>query len=81
MSSPRGGGGGRPPHALLGKRWAFSLGEPSDFVNNNVLEVRLDGKGRVRKEWVRIRPVPTAEGWFETVWNDFMEDRIIVEED
>jgi succinate dehydrogenase/fumarate reductase flavoprotein subunit len=72
---------GRAPHALLGERWAFSLAEPSDFVSGNVLEVRLDGKGRVRKEWVPVRPVPPAEGWFETVWNDFMADRIIVEED
>ncbi len=72
---------GRSPHALLGKRWAFSLAEPSDFVSGNVLEVRLDAKGRVHKEWVPIRPVPPADGWFETVWNDFMNDRIIVEED
>jgi len=72
---------GRPPHALLGKGWAFSLAEPSDFVSRNILEVRLDRNGRVRKEWVSVRPVPPAEGWFESVWNDFMNDRIIVEED
>jgi succinate dehydrogenase/fumarate reductase flavoprotein subunit len=73
--------GGRPPHPLLGERWAFSLAGPSDFVNGSILEVRLDGRGRVRKEWVPVRPVPPAEGWFEAVWNDFMKDRIIVEED
>ena len=72
---------GRPPHPLLGERWAFSLAEPSDFVGANVLEVRLDARGRVRKDWVPVRPVPAAEGWFETVWNDFMKDAIVVEED
>jgi succinate dehydrogenase/fumarate reductase flavoprotein subunit len=72
---------GCPPHGLLGERWAFSLADPSDFVSGNVLEVRLDGRGRVHKDWVPVRPVPPAEGWFETVWNDFMKDAIIVEED
>jgi succinate dehydrogenase/fumarate reductase flavoprotein subunit len=72
---------GRPPHPLLGDRWAFTLAEPSDFVNANILEVRLDGRGGVRKEWVPVRPVPPAGGWFETVWNDFMKDAIVVEED
>jgi hypothetical protein len=72
---------GRKPHPLLGERWAFSLTDPSDFVSTNILEVRLDKRGRVHKQWVPVRPVPPAEGWFETVWNDFMKDGIIVEED
>jgi len=49
---------GQPPHALLGGRWAFSLAGPSDFVSGNVLEVRLDGKGRLHKSWVPVRPCP-----------------------
>jgi hypothetical protein len=69
---------GRKPHPLLGDRWAFSLTDPSDFVSANILEVRLDKRGRVHKQWVPVRPVPPAEGWFETVWNDFMKDGIIV---
>jgi len=72
---------GRPPHPLLGERWAFSPAEPSDFVGANVLEVRLDARGGVLKDWVPVRPVPAAGGWFETVWNDFMKDAIVVEED
>ncbi len=72
--------GGHKPHPGLGDRWAFSLTKPSDFVSTNILEVWLDKKGRVRKRWVPVRPVPAAAGWFETVWNDFRMDRIIVEE-
>ena len=72
---------GRKPHPLLGDRWAFSLTGPADFVSVNILEVWLDKKGQVRKEWIPVRPVPPAEGWFETVWNDFMKDAIIVKED
>jgi succinate dehydrogenase/fumarate reductase flavoprotein subunit len=72
---------GRKPHPLLGDRWAFSLTSPSDFVSRNILEVCLDKIGQVRKRWLPVRPVPPAEGWFETVWNDFMKDAIITEED
>jgi succinate dehydrogenase/fumarate reductase flavoprotein subunit len=69
---------GRKPHPGLGERWAFSLAGPSDFVSGNILEVWLDKKERVRKRWVPVRPLPAADGWFETVWNDFMKDGIIV---
>jgi succinate dehydrogenase/fumarate reductase flavoprotein subunit len=72
---------GKAPHPLLGNRWAFSLSAPEDLAAANILEVRLDGKGRVRKSWVPTRPVPGPEGWFENVWKDFREDRIVVEEE
>jgi succinate dehydrogenase/fumarate reductase flavoprotein subunit len=69
---------GRTPHPLLGGHWAFSLAERGDFVDSHVLEVRVDGRGRFRKKWVPVRPVPRPEGWFETVWEDFRKDRIVV---
>jgi hypothetical protein len=72
---------GRKPHPNLGERWAFSLTDPADFVSANILEVRSDKRGRVHKQWVPVRPVPPDEGWFETVWNDFMKNKIIAEED
>jgi hypothetical protein len=72
---------GRPPHALLGRRWAFSLAGPGDFVSANILEIRLDGRGRIQKKWVAVRPVPRPEGWFESVWADHRNDRIVVEEE
>jgi succinate dehydrogenase/fumarate reductase flavoprotein subunit len=72
---------GRPPHQDLGERWAFSLAGPDDFVSTRILEVRLDGHGSVHKEWVPVRPVPRPESWFETVWDDFRKDRIVVEEE
>ncbi len=72
---------GRPPHPRLGRRWAFTLSGPDDFVSGRVLEVRLDGRGRVVKEWRPVRPVPRPEGWFESVWADFRAGRIVVEEE
>ncbi|HPW17631.1 MAG TPA: FAD-binding protein [Candidatus Aminicenantes bacterium] len=72
---------GEPPHPRLGGRWAFSLAGPDDFVGRNILEVRLGGRGRPEKRWVPVRPVPPAEAWFETVWDDFRNDRIVAEEE
>jgi succinate dehydrogenase/fumarate reductase flavoprotein subunit len=72
---------GASPHPLLGGRWAFSLAGPDDFVGRNILEVRLDGRGRFEKRWVPVRPIPPAEAWFETVWDDYRNDRIVAEEE
>jgi hypothetical protein len=33
--------------------------------------------GSMRFEWEPVRPIPRDEGWFETIWRDFREDRII----
>ncbi len=73
--------GGRSPHPLLGRRWAFALAGPDDFVASRILEVRLDARGRIGTRWVPIRPVPRPDGWFETVWDAYRKDRIVVEED
>ncbi len=72
---------GRTPHPRLGPGWAFRLAGPGDFVSSHILEVRLDGRGRVLKDWVPVRPVPRPEGWFETVWADFRAGRIVAEEE
>ena len=72
---------GRPPHPRLGRGWAFSLTGPDDPVSGRILEVRLDGRGRVLKSWVPVRPVPRPDGWFESVWADFRGGRIVVEEE
>ncbi len=65
------------PCPALGEGAGFALAGPEDFVSRKVLELRLDGRGRVAKKWVDVRPIPPAEGWFETVWKDFLEDRIV----
>jgi succinate dehydrogenase/fumarate reductase flavoprotein subunit len=72
---------GRLPCPGLGPAWAFSLAAPEDFAGGKVLEIGLDSAGNIRKEWVGVRPVPSADGWFETVWNDSLRDRIVREEE
>jgi len=68
---------GEKPCPRVDDRWTFSLSGPRDFVSRKILEISLDERMNVRKEWVDIRPIPPAGAWFETVWNDFRNDRII----
>jgi succinate dehydrogenase/fumarate reductase flavoprotein subunit len=71
---------GRIPAEGLEEGWRFSLAGDGDFVGRHILEVWLEG-GEARKRWVAPRPIPGAEGWFETVWHDFEGGRIFDEED
>jgi len=68
---------GERPGPELGDEWRFTIASPDDFVNRNILEVRLTGPGEVEKRWEEPRPVPEDEGWFETVWRDYVNDRVI----
>jgi succinate dehydrogenase/fumarate reductase flavoprotein subunit len=69
--------GGEKPCDLLDDSWRFSVGSPDSFVNTKILEMSLDENMNVHKNWVDIRPIPRAEKWFEKVWNDYMNDKII----
>jgi hypothetical protein len=60
--------GGDPVSDALGDAWRFSVNPPGAFVDAHILEVTLESEGRVRKNWVPIRPIPADDGWFENVW-------------
>ncbi len=70
--------GGEKPAPTLGDEWRFAAAEtaPAD----DILEIGLATDGSLRKRWTRPHPVPEADPWFENVWADFREDRIITEE-
>lgn len=72
---------GQEPCPGLGPEWRFSLNPKSSFVGQKILEVFLNGRGKIEKRWVDARPIPRASGWFETVWKDYREDRIVREEE
>jgi len=72
---------GEKPCPDLDDAWRFSLAGENDFVSRNILEISLAERGGVDKRWVPPKPIPREPGWFETVWHDFMKDRIIREED
>ena len=72
---------GVKPCPELGDQWRFSLNPRRALVDRKILEIFLDDSGEVVKKWVNIRPIPNVEGWFESVWRDFREDRIVREEE
>jgi succinate dehydrogenase/fumarate reductase flavoprotein subunit len=61
----------------LGDEWRFRLNEKDSFVNKKILEIFLDEQGKAQKQWVKVRPIPQEETWFENVWNDYLKDDII----
>ncbi len=68
---------GKKPCDQLGDEWKFSLSQADDFVNQKILEIWLDENFKVKKQWVEVRPIPQEEAWFETVWNEYRQDRIV----
>ena len=65
---------GQKPCENLGDEWRFSLNEEESFVEKKILEVRLDEKMEITKDWVEIRPIPQEESWFENIWKDYLAD-------
>jgi hypothetical protein len=72
---------GTEPCPGMGEMWRFSLNPPQTFVDQKILEISLDERGKVVKKWVDIQPIPREETWFESVWNDYREGRVVREED
>lgn len=68
---------GEKPCKEMGDEWKFSLNKDDTFVNKKILEIDLDESSNVKKQWVKIRPIPQEESWFENVWNKYIKDNII----
>jgi succinate dehydrogenase/fumarate reductase flavoprotein subunit len=68
---------GEKPCPELDDSWKFLVESRESFVSRKILEISLDEKMNVRKHWADIRPIPSDEAWFENVWNDFRNDRIV----
>jgi hypothetical protein len=68
---------GEKPVAELSDDWRFALNTKDAFVEQKVLEIRLDADSEVKKEWVDVRPLPDEDTWFENVWNKYMKDEIV----
>ena len=50
---------------------------PTTPASQEILEVWIDSRGEVKTRWVPPRPVPADEGWFEEVWKEYREGRVI----
>jgi succinate dehydrogenase/fumarate reductase flavoprotein subunit len=68
---------GELPCPSLDDAWRFKRNEPGASIDREVLEVWMDAQGEVESRWVPVRPVPSDEGWFEQVWRDYREGRVI----
>jgi succinate dehydrogenase/fumarate reductase flavoprotein subunit len=68
---------GELPCPSLDDAWRFKRNEPGASVDREVLEVWIEARDDVRSRWVPVRPVPRDEGWFEQVWRDYREGRVI----
>jgi succinate dehydrogenase/fumarate reductase flavoprotein subunit len=68
---------GEKPLKRLSDEWKFRMNEKDSFVDKKILEIFLDEQGKVRKQWVDVRPIPQEEKWFENVWNDYLKGDII----
>jgi len=64
-------------NSTVGDEWRFARNEPGAWVDQRILEVAVADDGGVVKRWVDIRPLPDENEWFEAVWSDFRNDRII----
>jgi len=71
---------GQKPCEALGDDWRYTCEKPGSYTDGRILEVSLGKYLSVKKRWVSIRPVPAQETWFENVWRDFRDDKIIKEE-
>ena len=60
-----------------GAGWPVELNDPGAFVDRHVLEITLDEGLRPRTSWVPVRPIPTPDSWFETVWQSYRNDEVI----
>ena len=59
--------------------WKFGVETGDSFVSRHILEIEWRRDGRSGKRWVAIRPIPAQDGWFETVWNEYREERIVAD--
>jgi len=60
---------GTAVHTLLDKmEWSFAAEDPS--FREKVLETVFE-KGEVKNRWVKRRPLPESNLWFETAWAEF----------
>jgi succinate dehydrogenase/fumarate reductase flavoprotein subunit len=67
---------GSSPDGLLETR-PVSLNPPGAFVDDHILEITLGEGLRPMTSWAPVRPIPSPDTWFETVWQAYRDDEVI----
>ncbi len=63
------------PLEKLEPEWRFKPYDNS--LMDKICEVWLDEKISVKTEWIKVKPIPTPEGWFEKIWREYREGKVI----
>jgi len=50
---------------------------PNTFVNKYIQEISIDKNLEITSNWIKPRPVPHDNNWFETIWEKFKNRDII----
>ncbi|MEM2915050.1 MAG: FAD-binding protein, partial [Candidatus Bathyarchaeia archaeon] len=66
---------GVSPSDKLGDEWRYKPFDNS--LMDKSCEIWLNEDMNVAFEWVKVRPIPKEEAWFENVWKQYREDQII----
>jgi len=69
--------GGELPAPTLEDRWRFWRNPTGVDAEEEILEVWMEGEETVRSAWTAPRSIPQRAGWFEEVWKEFREGRIV----
>ncbi len=70
---------GELPVDSLPEEFRYSL--DSGELSGMVCEIELlcdDGKHGCRTEWKAVRPIPQEDNWFENLWNEYMDGKVIL---
>jgi len=62
------------PAESLEAEWRYKPYEAS-FMDET-FEVWLDEKQKIIKRWIKVHPIPTAEGWFEEIWQSYRKGQL-----
>ncbi|MFW6123972.1 MAG: FAD-binding protein [Acidobacteriota bacterium] len=68
---------GKKPCKELEDKWRHVLENKDSFAQRKILELSLNEKFDVKKRWVSVRPIPKNDLWFEKVWGEFRDNKII----
>ncbi len=66
------------PLACLPDMFKFNLGGAALTDEICMIAIKsLQDKTSCDVTWEKVKPIPVTDNWFETVWNDYMDDKII----
>ncbi len=63
------------PSEKLESEWRIK--PTNEELSKRICVLWFDREMNVQTEWEGVRPIPREEGWFEKIWHEYREDKII----